>query len=219
MTSFDKVSKRQAINLDVLSENILKLWRSTESPYRLALSKLSEAKVILRSNPNKAYTLMNSAYHMMQKEAEAAAIYNRYRLLIPQINDKNVSQLDYEYKKCLIEGKYEEAKKIAEKIALSDAVIRADHSLTLLLDGVNVSNVTFIVKNSSNHDVIVKRFAVTIDQQRLHSDTVYPFVIHKATQMPIKFERNGGEGKVAKTSLEYSEDGITKTMFTETLLE
>ena len=219
MTSKDKVSKRQAIDLDKLSIEILRLWRTTESPYRLAVNKLSEAKVILRSNPTKALSLMDSAYRMMQKEAEAATIYNRYRLLIPQIQDKGVNELDSQYKKCLNEGKYDDAKHIAEKISLSDATLKADHSLSLLLDEVNESSVTFILKNGSNRDVIVKRLAISVDQQRLNSDTVYPFVIHKATQMPIKFNRSGIKGDVAKSTLEYSEDDITKTSFSEFLLE
>ena len=219
MTQVINSSKMVAIKMDLLMTDIHRIWSSVHSPYTQQKRTLSDARSVLYSNPKRALKLMRRAREDMISESLAAQEYNRYRLMLPQIDDDEVVSLDSKYQDALSNGKYAAARKYAQKLSSCDAVRSSAHSINVHLESQNDTSLTYVLENSSNEDIIVKRFAVCMDQKQLMSDCVYPFPIRRCTQTRVRFDRAGLSGASTQVSLEYSENGMIKTVFTESHLD
>lgn len=213
-----KASKLTIIKMDIVMNDIHRIWKSIDSPYVSGRNKLSEARSILYSNPKRAYKLMCKARSDMVEESKAAQVYNRYKKVIPQLHDKEVSDLVKKYEGALSKGDYKGARKIALKLSDCKSVCSAKQSLSLKFESQTSEALLYSVENSSNHDVTVKRFTVFIGTEKMDSDVVYPFTIHNNSRITVKFSLKAGVRGNAKADIEYFDEDIVKTVSVESCL-
>ena len=204
-------SKILIIKLDSITGDIHRLWKTVDSPYILQKRMLSEARSKLYSETKAAYKIMKKAHAEMIEESIAAQEYNRFKNLISQLDDPRVQDLDSKYHDALAKGHYKQAREIAQKMSSLDAIKDVKHSVSVKLEDSNDDILTYVLTNSSNSDVTIKRFTVTMDQKTLHSDSVYPFVIGRNTSRRLVYTRIKSESDSAQFFLEYEEGGIVKT--------
>jgi len=214
-----KASKILIIKMDVLMNDIHRLWKNIDSPYTLQKRKLSEARSKLYSDTKLAYKLMKKAHAEMIEESLAAQEYNYFKDIIPQIKDYRVENLNSKYHEELLKGNYKKACEIAKKISLSEVIVNTGHSIEVKLEESNKDSITYVVRNESTENIPIRRFVVTMNQVTLQSDMTYPFVISHNTYKRIHFSRTGSESDHVKLFVEYEEDGLVKTMSIQSYLK
>lgn len=212
MTSPLKAPKLVVIKMDIAMNDIRRICGSVDSEYAVAKKRLLEARSILYSDTKRAGKLISKARRDVIEESKAAQVYNPYRLIIPQIEDDEVASLNQRYRDRLLNGDFKKARDIAVKISQCDSIKSSGHSMEVSLDSVTDDLLDYVAVNTSNKDLVVKRFAVYIDGTKLAADIVYPFNMHHNSTLHVKFDRKGIRGSKASVVFEYTEDDIVKTL-------
>ncbi len=213
-----KASKLTIIRMDVVISDIYRIWKSVDSEYVNGRRKLSDARSLLYSDTKKAYKLLCKARDDIIEESKAAQEYNHFKGIITQIDDKEVSELNRKYKDQLVSGDFKKARETAIKISQCRIIKDSSHSIDVKMDSESGKSISFTLSNSSAKSIVVKRFAAYIGESQLGSNTVYPFTIHHNSTMRISFSKDDREGSKVAVILEYSEDGIVKTISFESPL-
>lgn len=214
-----KASKLTIIKMDVAMTDIHRIWKSVDSEYVYGKRKLSDARSLLYKDTIKAYKLIRKARDDIIEESKAAQEYNRYRDIVSQIDDKEVHELDEKYLDSLRNGNFKKARETAVRISQCKIIKDSGHSIEVKLESSSKGHLIFDVTNTSNSDLIVKRFAVFVSGQQLSSDTVYPFTIHHNAKIKISFTCDVTDESEASVLFEYSESGIVKTLSFSTLFK
>ncbi|WP_400249731.1 hypothetical protein [Methanomethylophilus alvi] len=192
--------------------DIYRIWKSVDSEYILGRRKLADARSLLYSNTKKAYKLMCKARKDVVEESKAAQEYNCYCDIISQIEDRKVSELNQKYLDQLRNGDFKKARDTAVKISQCPIIKNSKHSVDIKLTSRTENAFSYTVINTSNKNLIVKRFAVYDDNFQLGSNVVYPFTIRHNSSMHISFEFESLSANKVSVIFEYSEDGIVKTL-------
>ena len=205
------------IRMDMLMDDIHRIWSTVPSSYVVPKRRLGEARSVLVSDSKRACRLISKARREIIEESKAAQEYNRFRNIIPQIDDPIVRDLDRRYNGSLEKGDYKTARNIAIKLSRSDAVIFARHSVTTRLTTLDMTSLTYTIENNSVEDITVRVFRVTGIQRELESDTRYPFIIRRNSKMNVIFKHGGIVSDTVQVYMEYTEGGIVKTHSFETV--
>ena len=203
-----KASKIMIFKMDVAMKDIHRICTSVSSEYLVAKRKLSDAHSLLYKDTKKAYKLILKARDDVVEESKAAQEYNRYREILPQIEDSTVSELNAKYLNSLKSGDYKKARETAIKLAQCEVVKGSGHSIDIKI-GVYSEKLLFNVTNLSCDDICIKRFIVTAAGGQLSSDTIYPFVIRHNSMIPVSFAYECVPDSVFLI-VEYSEEGLVK---------
>lgn len=203
-------SKLLAIRESSVMDDICRIFREVESEYHIGKEHLLEARALLYSNPKKCFKLMKKARKAFIEESKAAGVYNRYRTIITQLDDSEVTELDRRYREQLRSGSFKKAHETAIALSRCRAVLDSRHSISVRRDPSSSGSLGFIIVNSSRDDIDIRRAAVYSEGRQLASDTIYPFTIHRNSQVGVSFNSDGSVGKSARFQLEYTEKGLAK---------
>ena len=67
-------------------------------------------------------------------------------------------------------------------------------------------NISLILNNSANREVIVSALTLTVGGCQVHSSTIIPFTIGPQSRMELVFEMGDTEGGLAILNVEYYDD-------------
>lgn len=207
------------MKLDSVSSDILRISHSVESPYYKAKELLIEARSILMLSPKKSLKLMEKARKLMISESFAAQEYNRYKMLLPQLDGKEISKLKVDYDDALRSGKYDKAKELAKRIGEHESVRRSGNSIEVNVGTVSDGKIRLTVSNVSNSDIVIRSLNLESNGNVFDSDTAYPFVVSKASKLTVTMERKSDASKEGHIHLDYEENGIVKTIEKDVFLE
>lgn len=204
-------SKITVMKMAIAMDDVIRIWKSVESSYKIAKRRLAEARSLLYSDTKKAYKLVVKARSEIIEESKAAQEYNRYRRVIPQISDDEVSKLDKKYNEALERGDYRGARSIAVKLSECQAIVGSGHSVSVRMESCTGGKLCYVMENESTQDIDIKRFTVNHNGSPLVSDALYPFTIRHNSPMRIRFDCTDDTVTVIG-SVEYTENGIVKVL-------
>ena len=213
-----KASKITVMKMALTMEDIVRIFRSVESEYTVARRRLAEAHSILYKDPKKAYRLILKANAEMIEESRAAQEYNRFRRIIPQVTDAELSKLDSKYKQAIEKGDYKAAREAAVQMSKCKVITDAGHSISARLVSQGDGKLCYLLENASTQDVIIKRFNVICGGTVLKSDVSYPFAVRHNSPLRVFFDCEDSK-ETASASIEYSENGIVKVLSFESVLK
>lgn len=207
-----QASKLLAMRLDAISTDVVRIFRSVESPYYKGKELLAEARAVLLLSPKKSLKLMNKARKIMISESLAAQEYDRYKILISQLDNTKINKFKTDYDEALRAGKYSKAKQIAQRIGSLELVRKSGHSITVELKTITADKVCLVIQNNSNEDIVIRSFNMESNGYQMDSDMAYPFLISKASCLSVTMSRTPYHSNQGHIHLDYEENGIMKTI-------
>ena len=167
--------KFSLMKLDILMDDIVRIYETTPSEYVSGKKILAEARCLVRTNIKKSLRLAKKAKSEFDKEAVLAVRYNRMKDKIDE-TDGNLSTMNADYKRCLTNGDFAMATEFLEKmIAYVPRYSKDDYQLEIASTG--DSSTTLSIKNNTNHMVSVESITVSSNGNPVETDCKTPFAL------------------------------------------
>jgi len=201
--------KTHLIKMDIIVQDIYRIWKETPSDYIYGKSILSKSRGLTRSNLKKACSLADKARKYFREEADLAVRFNMIEGKMDRRNGNVVATIS-EYHRCLSVGEMKEAESCLDKLMRMTSSVERSKVLLEKISGSDGSTVLSI-RNDKASMVTVESVSAYSNGEKVKVEPSPPFPVYSNSSKDITI-RSGPSSLSVKVRVRES-SGVSELEF------